>query len=531
MLKRKLNQISNWLSKNEKLIFFLVVVVFALEFFCAKYFVTGDGTAHLYNANIISHFILGTEGNLADYYELNTFPVPNWSGHFILAILNLFLPVYLVEKVFLTILFVSFVYSFRFFLKSFDTTSGFFSLVAIPFALSVFIYLGFYNFMLAFLFMFIAVGFYIRNHNQMNTLRTIYLMLFLILIYFSHLSILVFTIGFLFAYLGWAKLISKDKLKNKLFQFFRQAIPILIAALPTVILVYFYQIHHGTSEHFSYLSTDQLYQMILDLSPLVGHGPAEHFYTHIYLIILGLIFVFILFSRIFLEKTNAKILLINLKEADVLWLLAAVLLIGYFYIPDGDAKGGFVSIRILFLFYLVIVARLFLYRFAKSIKVLSVMSILFLFFFQLQIRRQGQQAMSLWAHEIVEASKKIEPYSVVLPVYCNSHWQGVNLVSYLGAKKPMVLLMNYEANQVFFPIKWKQEQPIHHTNSTHPNVFCEDYFVKFSTMNTLPDYIFFYGYHEINLPENCAEQNNFVRLKEYKVILSNDFCNLYELLK
>lgn len=524
MLINKYKLLIAYISKYEKIFFFGIVVAFALEIFNAKYFVSGDGPAHIYNANLLTHFFLGTEGNLADYFELNTFPVPNWTGHFVLAILNLLLPIDLVEKSFLLILFFSFIYSFRFFLKSFNPEAGFYAVVIIPFALSVFVYLGFYNFLIAFVFMFLALGYYVRYHDQFKFKRAFVLFLLLGLIYFSHLSILVFTVGSLFGILGWKKLISTDTFKNKFIQFFRSAFPLFLVVLPTIILVYFYQRHHGGSNYFEYLSKETLGEMIVNLSPLVGHGPLEHFYTHFYLIILVLAVIFIVLSKLFYTKSKFAF-----QQADILWLLAALLLVAYYIVPDSDAKGGFVSIRILFIFYILIFTRIFLYNFSHRVKLLFTLSILFAFFLQLQIRREGQQSMSHWAHNIVMASEKIKPHSVVLPIYCNSHWQGTNLVLYLGAKKPLVMLMNYEAGQVFFPIKWKTEKPINHTNSIHPDVVCKNYFTQFETMPVLPDYLFFYGYNEIPLPEDCLNNGFSFINSRYKIIDKNAFCTLYEI--
>ena len=56
-----------------------------------RWFVTQDGSAHLYNSHIIAQS-LRPNSPFAAFYEVHWEPLPNWSGHIITAILVSVLP-------------------------------------------------------------------------------------------------------------------------------------------------------------------------------------------------------------------------------------------------------------------------------------------------------------------------------------------------------------------------------------------------------------------------------------------------------
>lgn len=509
----------------EKVIFFLVVLLFGLYFFSYRFYVTGDGPAHLYNANLIVELIGGADQPITTYFELNSFPVPNWTGHLILAFLNLFLPTEAVEKVFLILYFFGFAYSFKYLLQSFKSDSGLFSLLILPFGFSLFLHSGFYNFCIAFIFLFLVMGFFIRNVNRINFKSGSLLMLLLILLYFSHITITVFAVFFLFLFLSWNIFLMKEmNLGDKIKRVFKRSVGLILICLPVLVLTFFYALQHVAGGKLEFLETSELLVRLTNMSPLVGHGSGEHLYTRIYLFVAVFLILFALVKRYWKSEIRFEF-----KKEDALFISAIFLLIFYFVLPDGDGKGGYISDRILYLFYILVFVRLMLLDFPKWIINDAVILVLITFYFHLQLKQEGQAAMSKWAKFLVEAGEKIEPNSVVLPINCSSHWQAVHLPKYLGAKKPIILLENYEAGHIYFPIQWKNNLPIHTTNNTRPKPVCNDYFQHFGEMKVLPDYLLFYGWMEIQMPDECAKSDSASYLKPYTSIHKNDFCELYEL--
>ncbi len=84
--------------------FFWVVVLFTLlPVLTTKYFITLDGPSHLYNANLIKELLLGKNQLIKDLFQFNPIPVPNWSGHFIMAFFCWLFPAFIAEKLLLVI--------------------------------------------------------------------------------------------------------------------------------------------------------------------------------------------------------------------------------------------------------------------------------------------------------------------------------------------------------------------------------------------------------------------------------------------
>ena len=61
------------------------------------------------------------------------------------------------------------------------------------------------------------------------------------------------------------------------------------------------------------------------------------------------------------------------------------------------------------------------------------------------------------ASEIVKAGEGIKAGSVILPVNNNPYWYLSHFSNYLGVDKPMIILENYEADNAYFPLRWKPE--------------------------------------------------------------------------
>jgi len=511
----------------QKLIFFLVVLVVSMYFFSYRFFVTGDGPAHLYNANLILEFFNGAEPPVSTYFEMNSFPVPNWTGHLILAFFNLFLPIEVVEKVFLFLYFFGFVYSFKYFIQSYNPNAGWFSLIIIPFGISLFVHSGFYNFCLSFIFLFLVIGFFVRHKNQMNLKKGIVMAMLILLLYFSHVTITLFAIFTLFVILFWdTLLIAGISFREKISIFFKKSIGLFLICLLGLIFIFFYTRLHVGELYYTFIPTKELVAMLGNISPLVGHGPGEHLYTRIYLLVAIFLFVFAIVKKIRNRESSFKF-----KREDSFILVALILLIGYFILPDSDGKGGYISVRILYLFYLLVFARAILMDLPAWLKNDAVIIVLVTLYFHLQLKDEGQSAMSKWARMTTEAGDFIQPNSVILPINCSSHWQAIHLPKYLGAKKPMVILENYEAGHIYFPLVWKKNLPIPSTKSTHPDAICKDYFQQFDQMKFLPDYLFFYGFSEIPMPLECAKSDSADYLQKYASIHKNDFCQLYQLIK
>jgi hypothetical protein len=102
---------------NEKYLFFSVLLINMVSICSLKFLPSMDGPAHLYNSNILMNLLTDNTGSLNDFYSINSFLIPNWLSHFLLAVFRIFLPAWLAEKLLLLIYITGLSLSFRLLLK------------------------------------------------------------------------------------------------------------------------------------------------------------------------------------------------------------------------------------------------------------------------------------------------------------------------------------------------------------------------------------------------------------------------------
>src|SRR5437764_6641679 len=133
-----------WL--NERTVFY-TVLLFNIVLVCSiKFYPSGDGPVHLYNANIICHLLKGDSPLLNNFFMINKFPVPNWIEFFILSLFHFILPGWLAEKLFLLIYLSAICFSFRLLIKQLNNEHAYLSFLIFPFAFSFFFHMVFYYF-------------------------------------------------------------------------------------------------------------------------------------------------------------------------------------------------------------------------------------------------------------------------------------------------------------------------------------------------------------------------------------------------
>jgi len=146
----------------ECIVFALVALINLWPITYGKFFPTLDGAAHLHNAQLIQSLLYEGSSALHQVYMFTPEVVPNWTGHFLLAGLNSFLPAFVAEKVFLLIYLIGLPCSFRFFIKKINSPNILLSYLIFPFCYTFLFLLGFYNFSLGILFLFLSLGLWIQ---------------------------------------------------------------------------------------------------------------------------------------------------------------------------------------------------------------------------------------------------------------------------------------------------------------------------------------------------------------------------------
>ncbi len=118
-----------------------------------------DYPRHLLIAHVIKNGGRGFEG----FFELNLLAVPNSLGHFLIAALNFFMPIFVAGKVFLSVLIALFAFGTRYFFGSLNKRNNWLPFFAVVFLFTVPFVAGFINFLLAVSISFFALGYWARN--------------------------------------------------------------------------------------------------------------------------------------------------------------------------------------------------------------------------------------------------------------------------------------------------------------------------------------------------------------------------------
>lgn len=458
------------LFKIEKYLFLTVLVFTIIPVLLGHFFLTLDGPAHLYNAQLINTYLSGSD-RLMEFIQINPEPVPNWTGHFILSLLTRIFPGWMAEKCLLIMYLAGLSYAFRYLIKQLAPSTIFASYFIFPFCYSHLFILGFYNFSIALVLLFFIIGFWVKKENELFSFKNI-LKLFLLItaLYFSHVfvfAVALLTIG-LYILFKFLTTVAENKAfaRESLSVFVKQSGSILIASAIPLILFSFYFFSRGTPQNSVFLSKESLFSSLLDLHAITAYFySTETSYTHLIVGAIGFSLVISLFLRIrdmvlsirSAQKMNAFSILGLLKTTDV-WLFSAIIfLFLYFTSPDSNNFGGFITIRLSLIFYLFSLIWIASQPLPKWI-ILIVTSLFMYCQFNLIISHSKAAAqISSFSKECHEMAAHIKPNSVVLPLNHSGHWLGGHISNYLGADKPLIILENYEGDNDYFPLKWNAE--------------------------------------------------------------------------
>ena len=174
--------------KYEKYLFYLLIILALSIILVPRYYITGDGGSHVYNAKVLFDYVLNHEMNFyKEFYTINRSIDPNWMSHLTIGVFLQMFPPWLADKMFQIMYVVSFAFGFRFLIKSIESHNGFLSFLFFPFLFTLPFQQGFYNYSIALSLLFFTIGYYIRIKDNMdNSIHQLILSLLLLTTAFSH---------------------------------------------------------------------------------------------------------------------------------------------------------------------------------------------------------------------------------------------------------------------------------------------------------------------------------------------------------
>lgn len=335
----------------EKLLFIALIVISLIPLWQSKYFLTQDGPCHLYNAKVLLDYITSNNVDLYnEYYYLNRNFDPNWFGHLVLATLLFFLPPFLAEKMFLSLYVVSYPILLRSLLRVINKHSIFLSFLGFPFVYHYTFQMGFYNFSFSILFFLWGVQYWMKHQSTFSHKKLLIFTLFLLLLYFTHpvgylyllgAIVLLLTVSF---FIKWSN--HWRQLLPILREYFDRSLIVLIALLPSLVLLLEYFYRKGLHPVPNPYTLNGLYHDFLALTSLVLLTDKEAPWAMATAVLFGLIFIYTLIQKLRLKNVN---------ETDSFFLLFLVALSIYFKQPGAITGAGILSVRLQFLPYLMLI--------------------------------------------------------------------------------------------------------------------------------------------------------------------------------
>ena len=119
-----------------------------------KYYITGDGGSHVYNAKVLFDYVLNHERDFyKEFFVINRSIDPNWMSHLSIGIFLQMFPPWLADKLFQILYVITFAFGFRFFIRSIEPNNGFLTFLFFSFLFTLPFQQGFYNYCFSFEFL------------------------------------------------------------------------------------------------------------------------------------------------------------------------------------------------------------------------------------------------------------------------------------------------------------------------------------------------------------------------------------------
>ena len=529
-----MDQFLNRVTKYERFFFLTVVLLNLIPVLSHRFFPTIDGPAHLYNANLINHMLF--QSDFDSFFQFNPEPVPNWTGHILLCFFKSFLPGFLAEKMLLIVYFAGLPYSFRNLIKSASGGAVVLSYLIFPFTYNYLLSLGFYNFSLGIIGLFLVLSFWIRNHEVITSSvkKTVILSVLLILVYFSH--VVMFSTALMaiacYTFIAFLKQwLEGEEFKKVLVIHLKKAGLLLVSSLIPLVLMFFYFTNRPESGSPAFLSKSELFSWLSTMNPLICYSfGVEKIST----IITNVLLAGLIIGGIVVRVRNRKFPAFNDSKKGILqvndsWLLmAAFMLILLFIVPNKNDMATLISMRFAFLFFLFLVIWI---STMKHFKVFAGICVLVILVFHIKRVRHLDPVIdsnNAIAMDCEETAKYIKPYSIVAPVNLRDHWSRENFFNYLGMDKPLIILENYEATMDYFPLLWNTEKfPDIQAGgvSLAGNSFLSSAPINPRNQKRELDYIFVLGNWDTT---NAEQLKNFELISHhFKLVHQNTNCTLY----
>jgi hypothetical protein len=384
----------------------------------------------------------------------NPNPEPNYLSHLLLAGLLTVAPAWLAEKALLLLYVVGLPLALRYALRSAGQAgTGWLAVLGFPLVYSVVLVWGFYNFCLSLILLLLASGYWQRHTGRWRPATLAGFAGLLTLLYTAH-PMTYLASGLL---LGLLALAANRARPTRLLT---ELGLLLLAHLPTLLLLGWYAVHKGTATSEPALSYSTNLWEWFRLEPIHYFGSAEGSYRWL---LAGLLTVAV-------GVAGARVLRRQVAAWPVLpWALGLLLLVAaYVAMPDAIAGGSITRPRWGLLSYLTLLASLAAMPWAPRWRLIGLGASTLVAVLLLGFRLPKFQAFQAGIAEYQALAPYLRPGATILPIAYdkeNSLPEALatntyipvlaEAVNYLAVERTLLSYENYEALTGYFPLVWR----------------------------------------------------------------------------
>lgn len=514
------------------------IVLLMIQVWSPSILLSGDGPCHVHNVHILDELLThGKDSFFARFYTINTNPQANWLSHGILLALMQFFSAAISEKILVSVILFLFLGGSYLWAQGFHSVKkgilpGIFMLVC-----QITLARGFYNFSIGVAlfpwFLWAHQKFQQEGHWKNGFVLTIIsLILFLAHPVAYALSVLTATCQMITLWFSHFKFSFSTDYRRRGILTFLLHVPLLVALL-------FFTSSQQTMPYHFVKNWDFLQRLLIKGTSFQCYSTQEVWVLFPFMLIILLSIFTLLIVRIRGEK--------KLKSHDGLLLSIPFYLLMYLFVPTDYAcqllEPRLQVYIVLILFYWLNV-ELVSKTFIKLLRVIFFGMMLALFVIRFPVIQQQDAAMKEW----MTLDTWLPEHALVLPLNfkqsgIDEKGQDINnrsdifihAADYLGVRKNLLLLDNYEAHLSWFPLRFKEAiNPYLHLcsnasiESNRPSCQLEAYAPK---AHQSIDYIIYYGFETKVLkdPATAAMHQDVWRLYTQIYVSPSGHVQLYKI--
>ncbi len=461
MLKKNLEWLNTKQATNaETCLFGVIVALYVALVWAVPYFPTLDGPAHVYNSKLLAEVLRGPEGMFSEIFTLQFRTLTNWADHLILLGLLQIFSADTAHKFLLSLLVLSFSWGFRRLMLLPESSSRAWSYAAFPLLMGFPFFMGFYNFMIGVVLLLLILSrknsrhvFTTPEHHSAKSPRLdSWLLIGMTCLSVIHLFVFATGVLCLLTFSLYRQLQAPKQLSHWLKSLWLDLLPLV----PGMAILLIYLLSSQPSvQSIPFTPLAEKLQLLLQGQVVKGiDAGKEGIFARWTLIAF---FIQMLASLAFAVRNRG---FKRSSASKYPWVGISVgFIILFFITPDQVGLGSFLPYR--FGYWIMISAALALgslpsWRFARIMcgAILLYASLSFAIFYWSTHPQNGNLA-----REITDASTYLKDGDVVLPLHRHNRWITDHFSHYLGYKRRLLILENYEASSGVFPLQLKQNLP------------------------------------------------------------------------